>query len=444
MTRNGVLTERFYIEADGRPVAVRAQTAGSGPEIKYLLSDHLGGVDAVTSSSGSLLHRASYHAFGARRLGSGLGDAPSDAEWQGIDATTARGFTGHEHLDNLGLIHMNGRVYDPVLGRFLSPDPYVQSPYDSQSLNRYSYVANNPLSAVDPSGYAFEAIKEMWGDLLHTMIDGMRPSPMGVNFSFANHRGAQGVESSGNAAGSQGQDRPFTFGGSPAAGGTAGWNVDVGWHLPQTPAPSAGSVGAMRQALSGGARSTAPDTGAGQWDRWDAIHIALDGVAASPVPLLSQVAGISSGLWYAIDGDWFDAGLSVAGVLPVVGVVADVARIESALSKGSRSVTRFADEGNPNLFKWGKDSTSTADGWNTGDYMFFLPDRRSVKANWVQNAGRLRQQMSLGRPIRDTYRDAATGQQIPTRGFLNAERKLLESRGWSYDPGTGSYHPSKR
>jgi hypothetical protein len=76
--------------------------------------------------------------------------------------------------------------------------------------------------------------------------------------------------------------------------------------------------------------------------------------------------------------------------------------------------------------------------------MFFLPDRRSVKANWVQNAGRLRQQMSLGRPIRDTYRDAATGEQIPTRGFLNAERKLLESRGWSYDPGTGSYHPPKK
>jgi RHS repeat-associated protein len=443
LTRNGVLTERFYIEADGRPVAVRSQTAGSEPEFKYLLSDHLDGVDAVTSSAGSLLLRASYHAFGARRLGSGLGDVPSEAEWQGIDATTARGYTGHEHLDNLGLIHMNGRVYDPVLGRFLSPDPYVQSPYDSQSLNRYSYVANNPLSAVDPSGYAFESIKEIWGDLLRTMIDGMRPGPLGVNFSFANPSG-QGVEGSSYTADRQGQDRPFTFGGSPAAGGGAGWNIEAGWHLPHTPAPSSASVELMRQARFDGPRTPAADAGAGHWDRWDAVHIALDGVAASPVPFLSQVAGISSGLWYAIDGAWFDAGLSVAGVLPVVGAVADVARIESALSKGSRSVSRLVDEGNPNLFKWGKDSTSKGEGWSAGDYMFFLPDRRSVKANWAQNAGRLRQQMGLRRPIRDTYRDATTGQQIPTRGFLNAERKLLESRGWQYDPVTGSYHPPKQ
>jgi hypothetical protein len=252
------------------------------------------------------------------------------------------------------------------------------------------------------------------------------------------------VEGSGYAAGWQGQDRPFTFGGSPAAGGGAGWNIEAGWHLPHTPAPSSASVEMMRQARSDGPRTPAADAGAGHWDRWDAVHIALDGVAASPVPFLSQVAGISSGLWYAIDGDWFDAGLSVAGVLPVVGAVADVARMESALSKGSRSISRLVDEGNPNLFKWGKDSTSKGEGWRAGDYMFFLPDRRSVKANWAQNAGRLRQQMSLGRPIRDTYRDATTGQQIPTRGFLNAERKLLESRGWQYDPVTGSYHPPKQ
>ncbi|WP_419619689.1 RHS repeat-associated core domain-containing protein, partial [Thiolapillus sp.] len=64
-----------------------------------------------------------------------------------------RGFTGHEHLDDLGLIHMNGRVYDPDLGRFLSADSIVQFPNNSQSYNRYSYVLNNPLSYTDPSGH---------------------------------------------------------------------------------------------------------------------------------------------------------------------------------------------------------------------------------------------------------------------------------------------------
>jgi RHS repeat-associated protein len=52
-------------------------------------------------------------------------------------------FTGHEHIDEMGLIHMNGRVYDPQIGRFLSADPYIQSPYNTQSYNRYSYVMNN-------------------------------------------------------------------------------------------------------------------------------------------------------------------------------------------------------------------------------------------------------------------------------------------------------------
>jgi hypothetical protein len=50
---------------------------------------------------------------------------------------------------------MNGRVYDPVLGRFLQADPFVQAPYDLQSYNRYSYVMNNPLGLTDPSGFSW-------------------------------------------------------------------------------------------------------------------------------------------------------------------------------------------------------------------------------------------------------------------------------------------------
>ena len=70
---------------------------------------------------------------------------------------TLRGFTGHEHVDDLRLIHMNGRMYDPQLGRFLSVDPVIQFPTDSQSLNPYSYLGNNPLSGRDPSGYCSSA-----------------------------------------------------------------------------------------------------------------------------------------------------------------------------------------------------------------------------------------------------------------------------------------------
>ncbi|GGJ06219.1 hypothetical protein GCM10007978_49790 [Shewanella hanedai] len=71
-------------------------------------------------------------------------------DWQGV----SRGFTDHEHLADQELIHMNGRVYDYNVGRFLSVDPFLQFPENSQSANPYSYILNNPMSGVDPTGYS--------------------------------------------------------------------------------------------------------------------------------------------------------------------------------------------------------------------------------------------------------------------------------------------------
>lgn len=63
-----------------------------------------------------------------------------------------RGYCGHEMLNDFDIINMNGRLYDPVLGRFFSPDNYVQMPDNSQNFNRYTYCLNNPLKFTDPSG----------------------------------------------------------------------------------------------------------------------------------------------------------------------------------------------------------------------------------------------------------------------------------------------------
>ena len=63
-----------------------------------------------------------------------------------------RGFTGHEHLQTVGLINMNARLYDPALHRFLQPDNFVQDPFNTQNFNRYGYVLNNPLLYIDPTG----------------------------------------------------------------------------------------------------------------------------------------------------------------------------------------------------------------------------------------------------------------------------------------------------
>ncbi|MCD8476230.1 MAG: hypothetical protein LRY40_07745 [Shewanella fodinae] len=72
-----------------------------------------------------------------------------------LDSTNLyrRGFTDHEHLDEQQLIHMNGRIYDYNLGRFMSVDPFIQSPTSTQSVNPYSYIMNNPLAGTDPTGY---------------------------------------------------------------------------------------------------------------------------------------------------------------------------------------------------------------------------------------------------------------------------------------------------
>jgi len=113
-----------------------------------MLTDTLGSTNVITRDTGEAEEYMSFFPFGEGRDGN---------DWSIPKATpsaiTDHGFTGHLHLDVLGIIHMQGRIYDYRLGRFLSADPYVQNPYDPQCLNRYSYCRNNPLRYVDPSGY---------------------------------------------------------------------------------------------------------------------------------------------------------------------------------------------------------------------------------------------------------------------------------------------------
>jgi RHS repeat-associated protein len=124
---------------------------GSTRKVEYLLKDRLGSVDAVANSTGAITETRGYDAFGKPRDGSWNDLTP--AKIASTD-TTPKGFTQHEHLNQLELIHMNGRVYDYGLGRFTGVDPFVQFPLNSQSLNPYSYILNNPLSGTDPTGYA--------------------------------------------------------------------------------------------------------------------------------------------------------------------------------------------------------------------------------------------------------------------------------------------------
>ncbi|MBK6453150.1 MAG: RHS repeat-associated core domain-containing protein [Proteobacteria bacterium] len=115
------------------------------------MPDHLGSSDSLLNEAGAAVARESFGTFGTRR-GSNW-SATTAPDWLGIANTTRQGFTGHDMLDNVGLVHMNGRVYDPALGRFLSADPLIGDLGDSQSVNPYAYVGNRPLNASDPTGY---------------------------------------------------------------------------------------------------------------------------------------------------------------------------------------------------------------------------------------------------------------------------------------------------
>lgn len=150
-TDGTVTTYRHNIFFGDRTVAIVEKPTTGGTVTHYVHRDHLNSVEAVTDLSGTVMQRFSFDAFGKRRNTNWTAD-PGDVRFGDAHATE-RGYTGHEHLDNVRLIHMNGRVLDPVIGRVISPDPFVPDPFNGQSYNRMSYVQNNPLSLVDPTGF---------------------------------------------------------------------------------------------------------------------------------------------------------------------------------------------------------------------------------------------------------------------------------------------------
>jgi RHS repeat-associated protein len=127
------------------PGAIGLYRSNGTTEISYLHKDHLGSLDTITNDAGEITQKLYFDAWGKKAIL----DATMMIDTLQVIATplslvevldiTPRGFTGHEHVDHADIIHMNGRIYDPVLGRFMQADPFIQGPKNSQSYNRYSY-----------------------------------------------------------------------------------------------------------------------------------------------------------------------------------------------------------------------------------------------------------------------------------------------------------------
>ena len=119
----------------------------------YLHRDYQGSILAVSDDVGAIVEKRIFNPWGGIvQVQDGAGDI--------LDKLTFfdRGYTGHHHMESVGLIHMNGRIYDPKLHRFLQPDNFVQDPYNTQSFNRYGYYWNNPLKYTDQSGELIDAV----------------------------------------------------------------------------------------------------------------------------------------------------------------------------------------------------------------------------------------------------------------------------------------------
>jgi RHS repeat-associated protein len=137
---------RHYIPAGNNTVVYTRLSTGTNSTY-YLTKDHLGSTAVITDSTGASLVSEKFSALGWNE---------NTGSQQSTMATVSRHeFTGHEGLDNAGLnmVNMNGRIYIPSGSHFISPDPYVPDPGNTQSFNRYSYVNNNPLTLIDPAGF---------------------------------------------------------------------------------------------------------------------------------------------------------------------------------------------------------------------------------------------------------------------------------------------------
>jgi RHS repeat-associated protein len=147
--KSGLIRHRYRIYSGEREIAqvIKDQSAAGAAlasSVRYLVGDLVGSAEAVTAGASSVT-RNEFSPFGKL--------ATDTLAPLGVSA----GFAGHRHDPGLGIIDMKGRYYDPHLGRFLSPDPIIQEPFNTQALNRYSYVLNRPLTMTDPTGFEYDA-----------------------------------------------------------------------------------------------------------------------------------------------------------------------------------------------------------------------------------------------------------------------------------------------
>ncbi|HRP34109.1 MAG TPA: RHS repeat-associated core domain-containing protein, partial [Agriterribacter sp.] len=226
-------TVKTILYLDGSPydASVALETNAGITRLLYIGRDHLGSITHLTDAGKVLQAEYSYDAWGRMRNPATLAVYNPGAE---PALLLNRGYTGHEHLKEFGLINMNARLYDALVGRMISPDNYVQDPLDPRNYNRYVYAGNNPLKFTDPDGNFF--IPMLIGAAISVITNGIN----NVVHDQAFFNGA------GRAALIGGIGGAFSFGIGQAAAGMSGFGKVAFQTLAH------GHLGGMMSAINGG------------------------------------------------------------------------------------------------------------------------------------------------------------------------------------------------
>lgn len=193
---NGGVDILTYIGGDAYSAPLVLKSDGTSQNYFYLLRDYQSSIVAVVDQSGTIMEKRLFDAWGnIASVQDGAGNILAGL------TVLDRGYTGHEHLQSIGIIHMNGRLYDPKLHRFMQPDNFVQDPYNTQNYNRYGYCWNNPLKYTDASGEWIHIVAgAVIGGLVNWGVHGFRLDMDGLKaFGIGAGAGALGAMTGGAA-----------------------------------------------------------------------------------------------------------------------------------------------------------------------------------------------------------------------------------------------------
>lgn len=226
--KDGKTIQRLYLGGDASNAPAVYVSDGNDWKLYYIGRDYLGSIVAILDTDGNLKQELSYDAWGRLRNPDThkvyeLGEEP--------DLFLGRGYLSQEYLPEFGLINLNTRLYDPVIGRFISPDPYIQTKGGTQGFNRYSYGMNNPFKYKDPNGKFIIPLLTavFWGAVIGSatsaIIYSVATLVTGQSWSWGNFAKSVGMGAVGGALGGALGYAGTSMGFLKSFGNTFGYNI---------------------------------------------------------------------------------------------------------------------------------------------------------------------------------------------------------------------------